>query len=562
MSVIALPVGSLHVSEDGFLTVRLPFKGPERAQVRAWLDRLAVGVSNWVFAPRRATDRPFGTELEYSEETRKSESLLARTAEWGQDVRAAVPQILALARFALGVAEEFAAGRGKDAPVGPAFVRFVPGGSPMWRLVAVPIGEAELGDWAGADPAAWLWASAQALLGPFANDGVHALGAALHHGFVGALFPETLSRREQFTRLLHDRVGAPGRLTAAINQSLPTACSGDAATLSTLVLDCLHPRAEKRPSLAEAKSRFGELERRLAIDAHVGHWQREYRHDVVDKLFQKVKPPEPTAPPQGLTWSDIARQRLSQQDYAEALDAAWSAVVLDGPGYFRLYLGILQCLAARLPRPLAQVQAALDRLMQQFGSQLDEGDFLRIVHLKLRHLGTPESEVGRLDRPYASRWNEGTAFLLRAWLQLRKAQSFNLVSRWCREGIKRFQTMPESGGSAGSYACSYLHLLDGIAHVLYVGANGPADYYADALDCFTQSFTLATRSEAEDLLRSCCRWLAWLSGLTSPKSTTLLRQVHLGARALLQSQGVLADNAEALGVPDIPSYDETILFPL
>ncbi len=562
MTALVLPLGTLNTSEDGLLTAHLPLKVSERARVFAWFDRLTTSVSRSVFLPQRTTDGPFGLEVRYPEETRQSESLAGRIAEWGQDIRVAIPQILDLARFAMAAAEEFAEARGKDAPVGPAFIRFLPSGSPCWKLVPVPLGETALADWAGSDPTVWLWASPRALLGPFANDPVRALGAALHQGLVGSLFPETLTRREQFSRLLHGRITTPLRLTTALQVALPTACANDGTALAALILDCLQPQEAARPTPATARSRFEDLARRLGTDALVRHWEREHRHDVAARLQSLQKIPELPPLPPGQSWSDITRQRLEQQDHAGALEAAWNALETDGPGYFRLYLGVVQSLAARLPRPVAAVQAALDRLMQQFEATLDEGDFLRVVHLKVRHLGaTLGSELSRLAGPYESRWNEGTALLLRAWLQARQGQGFKQTSFLCREGCARFQAMPEGGGPAGVYACAYLYLLDGIAHAFHVAASGQVDYYADALDCFTQSFSLAIQTDAEELVRSSCRWLGWLSWLTGLDSTPLLRRVHLGARALLQSQGIVPESVWA-GVPEIPLYDEAILFPL
>jgi hypothetical protein len=367
-----------------------------------------------------------------------------------------------------------------------------------------------------------------------------------------------LTRTEQFSRLLRGCGGVPARLTAALSTALPAACAAEAADLGALILDCLQPRESRRPALAAARERFAQLERRLAADVLVRHWRQEHRDDVVNRLLEADRPPEPAEPP-CRTWYEEARRRLDRNDFAGALDAAWNAIRADGPSYFRLYLVVLQSLAARLPRPQDDVRSGLERLTREFGGQLDEGDRLLMAHLRARYLGALEADLGRLDGPYQSRWNEGASCILRAWLQLRRGHGFNRVSQLCGDGRQRFEKMPGGGEAAGGYARAYLHLLDGIAHILYVAAGNPADYYIDALEHLTHCFRLATQVGADDLLRSCCGWLERLAWLTRAESGPTLRPVRLGARAILDAQGFRGDGSV---VPEVPPYDETILFPL
>ena len=286
---------------------------------------------------------------------------------------------------------------------------------------------------------------------------------------------------------------------------------------------------------------------------------------MVAKILQMQQTPqlaEPPEPPPNECWSDVAKQRRERGDLPEALEAAWNAIQTEGPAYCRLYLSILQQFAGRFPRPLAEARAALDRLTQVHGPHLDESDLLRIVHLKMRYLGVPDGELGKLDRPYESRWNLGAALVIRAWLQIRKGEGFGLVSRLCRDGRQTFEAMPEGGGDAGAYARAYLNLIDGVAHIGYVSSNGQVDYYIDALDCFSRSFVLASRIDAGDLVQATFRWLDWLGRLTSFCPDPPLSQVYLGVKAILQSHGLASDGGKALGVPEIPAYDEEKLFPL
>jgi hypothetical protein len=566
MSEITLPVGVLRAHEDGLLAVRLPAGRPGRKAVDGWLHRLAAVKARGLLLPRRLTERPFGLELEYPDESRKTTPLAGRLAEWAAEPRAAVPQVLSLARFTLSVAAELAAAGDLGVPVGPAFVRHLPGATPPWRLVPVPAADVTLADWAGADADAWLWSSLPGLGGGRATDPIHALGAALHHALLGGLFAETLTRRETFGRLLRGRVGLTARVEGAARAAVPAACAAEAAAMSGLILDCLGARRGARLTIEEAGRRLGELEKQLSADRLPRLWEAEYRPDVATLMRERQKPPAPPPPeppPPGVSWSDVARRRFAEGDWAEALEAAWQAVRSDGPAYCRLYLWLVQQIAGRLPRPRTDVANAIDRLTTAMGPRLDEGDLLRVAHLKARYLGTPEAELGRIDRAYESRWNEGVALLLRAWLQVRKGDGFIHASRLCKESRQRFQAMPEGGGDAGTYARAYLDLLDGIAHVGYVSTTGTVGYYAEAFTRFTRSYELAGRSAAEDLARASCRWLVWLGQLTSllPDDPAMV-QVHRGVQAILQAQGLLAESQSLTGVPEIPAYDDDRLFPL
>ncbi len=565
MTETILPVGVLYTHEDGLVTVRLPPGRPERKKLRAWLDRLTAVNSRVMLLPRRFIERPFGIELEYPDESRKLSPVSAKLAEWGSDLPAALPQILSLGRFALTAAEELAEKGVQDVRVSPAFVRFLPGGIPTWRLLPAPVGEAVLADWARAEADAWLWSAPPALLGGRANDPVHALGAALHHALVGALFAETLSKREKFGRLLRSRIGIPARIEAAVRSSLPDRCGRDADALTALILVCLHPRDGKRPALAVARKRFEELEKKFSPEALAQLWESEKRPDVAARLLQLLRPPEPPKPvplPPGDCWSDTAKRLRDQGDLTGALEAAWNAVTTEGPAYCRLYLGIVQQLGARFPRPLAELTAAIERLTKAFGPQLDESSFLHIVHLRTRYLGIPTTELGGVERPYESRWNEGVSLLLRASLQIREGKAYGQVSRLCKEGRMRFEATPEGGGATGAYARAYLNLIDGIAHIGYVSSNGNVEYYADALDCFMRCYDLASRVDAEELVRASFRWFGWLARLTCSYPDPPLAQVYLGVKAILQSHGLLAEEMSARGVPEIPAYDEARLFPL
>ena len=586
MNELQLPMGTMRTSGDGTLIVRLRARRDERKTARAWFDRLRALNLSWMLLPEVITEvmeSPGGIDLKYGEESKEAVSLTKKIEEWGRDLPASLPMILTLGRFMITIAEEFAQAKEAVPPLGPAQIKFLPGPATLWRMLPMPTAGLALADWARSGADAWLWSSSGSLLGGLQHDAVHALGAALHQGLTGTLFPETLSERERFARLLRGRVGLAQRLEAAVTSALPRACAAEAIKLCGLILDCLYRQVDLRPTEADARKRFKELEQKLSLDRLMQSWEYENRPEIVKKMMElafvppvRPKPPPPPPPsvpgtpaptpealPTGKDWSDVARDYLAQGNLNNALDAAWNAVFNEGPVFIRLYLGVLQVLAARSPLGLAQVSAALARLEQTFRPQFSESDNLQVIHLKTRYLQVPEAELGQVDRPCESRWNEGISLLLQARMQLCKGDQYSRVSKLCQEGRKRFEAMPRGGGDVGSYAQSYLYLLDGIAHIKYVGVSKQVDYFADSLEKFGKSFELAAKSGVSpDLVSANLRWLARLAQLTrTDVPRPPLSLVFAGTEAILRSQGVQVD-LSSQDTPEIPWYNDAVLFPL
>jgi hypothetical protein len=567
MTETVLPYGLMRTTQDGLPAVLLRCSRHEAKSIRAWFDRLKAFNRGWLLLPVKEIDTVFqgdgGLELQYSSQLPRMVPLNWKTAEWSHDLPAALPSILGLARFVINLVEALARQKVDDVALSPAFVRFLPDEAAPWRVVPLPTREASLGQWARSDPEAWLWLSPPSILSAAIPDPSYTLGSCLHHGLVGAVFPEGLGRREKFQRVLRGRAGSPSRLETAVKTALPRARGSDARELTGLILGCLDSRPGKRITAADAVARFSELERKLAIDDLIKQWEYENRPAVAAKLKQSSRGGStvPVVPPPHKPWSDLVEQFLAEGRLTDALDASWNAIRTEGPSHIHMYLKIAQRIAGQDPPPVSRLTAALARLVESYGPELVESDFLRLTHLQVRYLNTPESELGQLDRGYQGRWNEGTALLLRAKLQLGKGQDYPLISRLCKEGRNRFETAaPGGGGAAAAYPRAYLFMLDGIAHIGYVSLTGLVDYYTDAVSCFTNAFNLADQVNAADLVVASLLWLAWLGQMARLFPTMA---VHCSAiETILSLHGMSAADGSIADPPGIPWYDDSRVFPL
>jgi hypothetical protein len=389
----------------------------------------------------------------------------------------------------------------------------------------------------------------------------------LHQAFVGTLFPELLPARESFARLLRGRVGLPARLDAAAKSSLPRARAADAERIVALTLDCLSADPRRCPDAVALRQRFAEVDTQIKLESLIRHWEFENQASNAAKLAalrQRSDPIEepPPAPPANQDWSDIARKRRDAGDLSGALDAAWNSMRVEGPWHVRLYLGIVQLIASRGFPTRSELTTLLERLPEPIVERLDEADFLRMVHIKYRYLDIQGPELGRLDRNYASRWVEASSLLIRARLLLGGDTAYQQASRMCVLARKLFEAMPQGGGEAGWYARAYIDLLDGIAHVGAIGLFRDLSFCTDAFQRFTDCFRLAAKAGVESLSQASLRWLGWLANLTRGASEPPLSLIYAGIEGILRSQGLMMEEVSSGGIPEIPWYDEEILFPL
>ena len=200
--------------------------------------------------------------------------------------------------------------------------------------------------------------------------------------------------------------------------------------------------------------------------------------------------------------------------------------------------------------------------MGAFGDKLDESDVLRLAHIRMRHLGEKSDRFGTANRKFASRWNDATSQLMLARRMLTTGQAYNHVSRLCKEARGLYEAMPERGGKAGQYATAYLYLLDGIAHVGAVSLYKNETFYNDAFEQFGRALDMASRAGNDALTQACLRWFGWLGQFTVVAQGPPLSLLSAGIEAVLSSHGLTTASVAAAGVPEIPWYDENLLFPI
>jgi hypothetical protein len=109
---------------------------------------------------------------------------------------------------------------------------------------------------------------------------------------------------------------------------------------------------------------------------------------------------------------------------------------------------------------------------------------------------------------------------------------------------------------------AYLHLLDGIAHVGAVSLYRNESFYNDAFDQFGRALDMASRAGHDALTHACLRWFGWLGQFTVVAQGPPLSLLAAGIEAVLRSHGLTTAAVAAAGVPEIPWYDELLLFPV
>lgn len=570
MPELRLPVGTLRTEQDTAPRVDLWCSRTERRRLRDWFDRVAGLGLPWIASPTSISDASGGLTLEYPASLRGSVRADVKCAEWSQDLPSAMPLVLGLARFTLVVSEALTKHRVREALVCPALVHLWPGDSATWCLLPVPASTATLSDWAKAEPSACAWASPAALLAGRLSDPVHTLGAAIHLGILGGMFPDSLHHQEKFSRLLRGRVGMPARLETATRTATPARCQPDAESLRKFVLDCLDSRVGRQPSEVDARSRFTDLETRFSPDRLAKAWDAESRPATGDKLRKQSAPPPPPKPPEttpevptpGKDWSDLAREHLNKGEISQALTTAWNALFAEGPHKSDLYLMVVQRAAALSP-VRAEIVTALNRLKEAYSPELiGEANLIRAAHIWMRYLAASEDDVYRYLPVARTDWGKAVGALMRAVFAVRRTGAYAETAKFCAEGSSIFAKMPQGGGEVGRYARGYLALLDGVAHVGFVAAGGSPDYYSDALTKFGTALQLAGEVGARDLLRAAVQWLnwlAWLAGLTPGKTATTIRTA---AEAMLKLYGGTGPGLGVVETPDVPPYDEAYLFPV
>ena len=102
--------------------------------------------------------------------------------------------------------------------------------------------------------------------------------------------------------------------------------------------------------------RFEELERKLAGHRLLKEWGREDLKKLIEEDTAPTdEAPDPRATPgTAQSWEDRAKRERDAGDLAVALESAWHAIHSEGKNHVRLYLELVQMMAARSAAPRDQ----------------------------------------------------------------------------------------------------------------------------------------------------------------------------------------------------------------
>ena len=537
------------------LVARLPIARAARERLRAILAAFARLGPGSFLVPRLAREAEADCELEYPAERPGSVPGAEGLAGLRQHLRAHVPLVLNLARFLAGAAHELADAGFSGGFFSPAQLRFTPGQPDPWRVVLVPILEVELADWPGADPGCWQWAAPEVLLGQVNAGVAYSVGAALHEGLAGELFPAALPAHERFRRVLGGRVGQPRKLADAIEGALPASFQEEGAALAVFVRSLLEPDPEKRPRRAQLDEQLAALWGRLGVNRLALRWSFEgnarVAHDMVEAYVHGG--PEAEVP-----WGLAARLAEAAGDPKGALAAAARALI-DDPGRDaqRDYVSLVGRLAGQAPDALVlPAIAALDALL------VDDVTRVFLAHLEGRWLHAPDAALRRVKSGLTTAWGECLAAALTARL-LCERDDWVAVSRLCKQVRGHVDTMEGQGGREGRYLAAYAACLDGIANFGGVALLRDPSYLMDAYQAFALALSGALETGAEALVDQTLHWLSWIVRSAEGFQAPNLGALRLGVDAYVQARGLgermrSADHSRA---PALPWYDELRLFP-
>ncbi|MEP7121864.1 MAG: hypothetical protein ABJE95_13170 [Byssovorax sp.] len=570
---VRLSRGELREDADGSLRVTIPIVPEERRRVKSFFDRLASfgerhGEAALLLSPTTIAEREGTLTLTYASADAVGFGVAGRV--WREDLAARLPTALAVCRAIVGAGLALERAGWGLSPLTPAQIRIAraacdegssPGLDPrgLVRLIALPPLAVSLDAWAGADPAAWAWASPEALLGDLDAGTGYAAGALVHACIVEDLWPERIPPAERFQRLLRGRSGSLPRVTAALAAALPKSCGIDALELVETVGLLLDADRSRRPSGDEITARIDRLCERITPGELAAGWEREGQAQrAIDVLVRGASATKAAE----VAWGSLARLAEAQGDLARAIESAARGLPRGDAGELRAYVALLGRIAALGPAREALLARGIELLDAAIAG--DPGDATRVylAHLEARHLGRGDAARSRLKARLESQWCRalGAAIEARAYLE---AEQFPHGSRATRDGRALLDAAPDGGGRTGSYLRAYLHLLDGIANFGAVRTLGDPSYLRDAFGGFTQSLNLARSITATDLVDANVHWLAHLNDAARPDRTGASEALTLGIDAYLEAHGLVGAVRDPRldAAPGIPWYDEATLFP-
>lgn len=585
---VALPSGRLSLSEDGAAGALLRLSIRNRDAVLAALDSTSGLPAErfWLSGGARREDEE-GLHLTFPKPPGEVTPLTRLVRRWRAEPAVGLARALDLARHLLHVSGELEQLRSARFPLSPAQVFCVrgEGGKERWLVLPLPLERTPFADFIRADEDYWAWLSADEMFGSVRSDRAYMTGAALYYCLVGPLFPAEVSRAERVRRLVLYRAGNPYLLREALSGALPETEAESAACLRDLIAGLLAPQQGRALTAAQALRELdrlcGELSpHRLAClwEAAGGdHRSLQRAHAVIETLAA-------TAPDSEVPWEAVERLRGKVGDKAGAADAAArrfdrlpeESSVID---YARSLLGAGEGRRQELERLTDMVREmvagagaappsrergiisaeAAPEAPQPGKQQLSEEEFLYLTYVHGRWLAKPDEALLWLRRDFKISWSRVVRCVLAARFAAGKEEWVKTVE-YCKDGRRHIGQMSNRGGAYGRYASSYLHLLDGVAHICAVHRQGhSSDYLNAAFERLCKAWEglreVGATAEEDEALDGWLSLLAELAG-RDPR----LAMLRLGVEAFLESGGAGPSGATRGDAPPVPWFDEPRIF--
>lgn len=556
---LALPLGTL-VTERTRVRVTLALDGHARRRARAAVESLHRGAPAWFCLPDSVEDGGGRLVLDYAIDP-ASLAFDAALPHWRSSLATSLPELIAMARY-LESCTRMLAEISEHVPIAPAFLRYLPT-SPAphgaFQLLAIPMINCTVGDWARAAAETWSWQSRDALLGRPGSPGAYAIGAAMHTALAGEVFP-VRSVAERFRRALRGQVGTPDAVGEAARGGLPQSFTEEADALQALIAGLLAPEppADWRDQLARIGEQLDAL--RVAV-----RWEYEGEIEIARQILERVAV---TARSEQVPWDVLARLRDRDDDAAGARAAALHALGGGDAGDVRALVRKIRGVACEIEdadgdtgavAPLRDWIAEAIAAIDDRDRQLADLDRLRLAHVEARALGRMERAMKRLARKAEEPWDD----IVRRVLLIRfhaGTGDWLHVAKQCKDVRLAIQAMPVTAGAPVDYVIAFVDALDGIAHFGALALYPDAGFLADAFERFAASLDRARAVCAPDdsLVDATIAWLQWIRRMTLQLSLSTARAVASGIDAYLAAHNFSRQHAGP-SVPPLVWYDDARL---
>lgn len=547
--VVRLPGAEWTINDDDHLRVRLLRREDEISRLRAAIARMRTLDRSQILI--QCTITPRGT---MEADLREWRPYAQVAAEWREDLAIAIPSIVRLGRTIADLCRLNAAAGGVLLPLSPLYL-FRRKTTGEWGAVPIPAADVTLFEWAGADPIAWSWASAESLVGSRGADDRYAVGAALHETLTGSLFAPLLPPTERFRRVLSGRVGLPQLLDSVIEAAVPPSYEEEKKFFRTVVDAHLTPPLVDRAAGAASDALLDELGERLAPHRLALRWEFENRIDHALLLLERYASKDVLI---GQVWQAMARIFIKKGEPERATEIVVRALDSGDIEAIRHYLSIVPL--SRTPAEVIRdnLRRAI-RAASMNGSASDELSSLLLAHVEARHLRDTTSAINRLQRRTYQGWPAVLSHLVLARALAENDEQYPVVSRLATEACQMLRRLQYD--SESRYAEAYLRLLNGIVNYAAVGKFNSPSFLADSFQSFFDSLECSLREVIAPLITANVQWLQWIAASARLMPGPEYSLMNAGISAYLQARGLSQREAvKDMRFPVIPWYDENLLF--